>query len=73
MNAQDLLTHAESLPADDRAFLAESLMRSLGEPDPAIDAQWTKLARERLADLREGEVAPIGGEEAMKCLRDRSV
>jgi hypothetical protein len=72
MNAQDLLTQAEALPVEERAFLAESLMRSLGEPDPAVEAQWTKLARERLAELREGEVAPVRGDDAMKRLLSRT-
>lgn len=58
-----LIEEALSLPVEERALLADSLLRSLNMPDAAIDANWTEVARRRLQELRSGRVKPIPGDE----------
>ena len=52
-----------SLPAEQRAIIADSILRSLNPPDADIDSEWAQVAERRLAELRSGKVKPIPGEE----------
>ncbi len=50
-----LLEEALKLPPDERAALADSLLRSLEGPvDPVVDAAWRAEIRRRVADLDAG-------------------
>jgi hypothetical protein len=63
MKTKVLIEEALSLPVEERALLADSLLRSLNLPNTAIDAKWTEVARTRLRDLRSRKVKPIPGDE----------
>ncbi len=63
MNTKELLDAAISLPVEERACLADSILRSLNAPDSEIDRQWTDIAQRRLHELRSGNVHPIPGSE----------
>ncbi len=63
MKTKKLVEEALSLPVEERAVLADSLLRSLNTPDAAIDAQWVAVAQSRLAELRSGQVQAVPGEE----------
>jgi putative addiction module component (TIGR02574 family) len=58
-----LIEEALSLPVDERAIIADSLLRSLNMPDTTIDIKWAAVARRRLQELRSGKVKPIPGEQ----------
>ncbi len=63
MTTRKLIEQALSLPVEERALIADSLLRSLNMPDKAIDTQWTEVAKRRLQELRSGKVKPIPGDE----------
>jgi putative addiction module component (TIGR02574 family) len=63
MKTRNLIEEALSLPVEERASLADSLLRSLNRPDVAIDAQWAEAARRRRDELRTGIVKAIPGDE----------
>ena len=63
MKTKKLIEEALSLPIEERALLADSLLRSLNMPNAAIDAQWAEVAKRRLQELRSGQVKPIPGDE----------
>ena len=63
MTTKELIAEAASLPVEERAILAESILRSLNAPDPDRDRKWVAVAQRRLAELRTGQVAPVPGEE----------
>ena len=63
MKTKKLIEEALSLPVEERAIIADSLLRSLNMPDATIDAKWAEVARERLQELRSGKVKPIPGDE----------
>ena len=63
MTARELIEQALSLPVEERALIAESLLRNLNAPDTTIDAKWAEVARRRLQELRSGKVKPIPGDE----------
>jgi putative addiction module component (TIGR02574 family) len=63
MTTKKIIQEALSLPIEERALIADSLLRSLNMPNTDIDAKWTKVAKRRLQELRSGKVKPIPGDE----------
>ncbi|MBI4962669.1 MAG: addiction module protein [Desulfomonile tiedjei] len=63
MTTRKLIEEALSLPVEERALIADSLLRSLNAPNTAIDAKWTEVAKRRLQELRSGKVKAIPGDE----------
>ncbi len=60
---KELIEEVVSLPVEERAIVAESILRSLNPPESEIDRQWAQVAERRLAELRSGAVKPIPGEQ----------
>ena len=63
MKTKKLIEEALSLPVEERAIIADSLLSSLNMPDTAIDAKWAEVARTRLQELSSGKVKPIPGDQ----------
>jgi putative addiction module component (TIGR02574 family) len=63
MNAKQLIDEAVSLPVEERAFVVDSLLRSLKQPESEIDKKWAVESKRRLAELRSGKVQAIPGDE----------
>jgi putative addiction module component (TIGR02574 family) len=63
MTTKQLIDEAVSLPVEERAFVVDSLLRSLNQPESEIDKQWAAEANRRLAELRSGQVRAIPGDE----------
>jgi putative addiction module component (TIGR02574 family) len=59
----EIIAEVASLPVDERAMVADSILRSLNASDPEIDAKWAQVAQRRLAELRSGSVKPVPGEQ----------
>ncbi len=62
MTTKKIIEEALSLPVEERALIADSLLRSLNMPSPDIDAKWTETAKRRLQELRSGKVKPVPGD-----------
>ena len=58
---KELIEEVVSLPVEERAIVAESILRSLNPPESEIDRQWAQVAQRRLAELRSGAVKPVPG------------
>ena len=65
MTTQQLIDEAVSLPVEERALVADSLLRSLNAPEGEAERKWVALAQRRLAEVRSGQVKPITGEEVL--------
>lgn len=63
MTTKELIREVVSLPVEDQALVAESILRSLNAPESDVDRKWAKVARRRLAELRSGKVKSVPGEE----------
>lgn len=66
MTIRKIIEEALSLPIEERALIADSLLRSLNMPNTAIDAKWTEVAKRRLQELRSGKVKPIPGDDVFE-------
>jgi putative addiction module component (TIGR02574 family) len=71
LTTKKLIEQALSLPVEERALIADSLLRSLNVPDTAIDPKWTEVAKRRLQELRSGKVKPIPGDEVFSEVLER--
>jgi putative addiction module component (TIGR02574 family) len=63
-----------SLPAEEREELADELYDSLDEEvalDPEWERAWTKELQNRIADVAQGRVELIDGDEVHRRLRDK--
>lgn len=63
MTTKDMLEQALKLDPAKRFELAESILHSLDQPDPAIDAVWIDEAERRLAAYRAGKAKGIPAED----------
>jgi putative addiction module component (TIGR02574 family) len=71
-HAENLLQSALSLPANDRAEIAASLIESLDEETEAdVEAAWVDEVKRRLESIDKGEVQLIPAEEVMRSMRER--
>ena len=71
MNTHELITEALSLPVEERALIADSILRSLNAPDTESDKKWIAEAKRRLDEMRAGKVKPIPGGEVFARIRER--
>jgi len=66
MKTKEIIAEAVSLPVEERALLVDSLLSSLNTPESAFDKNWLVVAKDRLQQLKSGEVKAISGEEVFK-------
>ena len=63
MTTQQIIQEAASLPVEERAEVADFILRTLNAPESDIDRKWAEVAKKRLAELRSGKVKAIPGDE----------
>ena len=63
MKTSELIAEATSLPVEERAMVADCILRSLNPPDPVIEAKWAAVAKRRMAELRSGQAQPVPANE----------
>jgi putative addiction module component (TIGR02574 family) len=71
VDTQTLIDEAVALPVEQRALVVDSILRSLNPTDSRIDLEWAAIARQRLAELRSGEVTAVPAEEVFDRVRAR--
>jgi putative addiction module component (TIGR02574 family) len=65
VRAKELLEEELSLPADERAVLAEGLLTSLDRPDARIDELWARETEERAFAHDAGQMAAYPAEDVL--------
>jgi len=63
LKTKDLIAEAISLPVEERAMVVDTILRSLNPPDSDIDKKWAAIAKQRVEELRSGEVSAVPGED----------
>jgi putative addiction module component (TIGR02574 family) len=66
MKTQALIAEAMALPLEERARVADTLLRSLNPVDAENDAQWAALAKRRPQEIRSGRVQPVAGDKVLE-------
>ncbi len=60
---QELVEEVLLLPIEDRAYIVDSLIKSMNLVDPNIDSKWLEVSKRRLNELKSGEVKGVLGDE----------
>ncbi|TAN45560.1 MAG: addiction module protein [Nitrospirae bacterium] len=68
---KEIIHEAESLPIEERAMVIDSLLRMFNPPIAEFDAEWVKIAKQRLVELRSGQVRAISGNEVFAKIQKR--
>lgn len=63
MSSKKVLEQALALKPDERFLIVEGILRSLDEPDEALDTLWVEEAEKRLHAYRKGNLKGIPMEE----------
>jgi putative addiction module component (TIGR02574 family) len=71
VTTKDLINEAVSLPVEQRVRLVDALLQTLNPPEAEVDREWAAVAQRRLAELREGKVEPVSGDEVFQRIRKR--
>jgi putative addiction module component (TIGR02574 family) len=66
MKTDDLIEEIRSLPVEERAHLADVILKSLNQPASDMDQKWGELADQRLSDLKTGLAQAIPGEQVFE-------
>ena len=66
MKTKDLIAEAVLLPVEERVLVVDSLLRSLDTPESETDTKWAAVAKQRIQQLRSGEIATISAAEVFK-------
>jgi hypothetical protein len=71
MKTKDIIAEMLSLPIEQRAIVADELLKSLNPPEAEIDNKWFALAKQRLDDINSSKVKPINGEDVFQKIKKR--
>jgi len=71
MKTKELINKAVSLPVEERALIADSLLRCLNQPESEIDKKWAAVATRRLAEMRAGSAESVPGQKVFEKIRKR--
>jgi len=63
MKTDDLLREIESLPVEERARVADSVLKTLNPPESEIDKKWAEVAKRRLDEIKAGSVKTESGQD----------
>lgn len=63
MKSEEIIAEVSRLPVEERALIAESILRSMDPADPDCEREWTRVAGQRLEEIRAGQVQPVSGEQ----------
>lgn len=66
MKTKDVIAEAISLPIEDRAMVVDAILKSLNPTESDIDKKWAAVARQRLQELRSGEVEGMPGDDVFQ-------
>lgn len=71
MQTAELIAEIAALPIEERAMVADCVLKSLNIPDPEIDKKWIAVALERLAELESGQAKLIPANEVFERINKR--
>ena len=69
--AEKLIEQALSLPAEERAEVAERLLSSLEPPLSAIDQLWAQEAEDRVDAYERGDIEAIPAKDVFNAIKNR--
>jgi putative addiction module component (TIGR02574 family) len=66
---EELSRKARSLPPEERVRLAEELLATIQQVDPAVEAAWDEELRQRLTEIESGTAKLVPADEVFAGVR----
>ena len=63
LSKQEIIEEVLDLPIEDRAYIIDTLIRSMNPVNTEIDRKWIEVSKKRLDELISGKVQGIPGDE----------
>ncbi|MDZ7718445.1 MAG: addiction module protein [Balneolaceae bacterium] len=70
MKTKQLIDEISDLPVDQRAKIADHILKTLNTSDPNVEKAWFQEVETRMEEYRKGKVKLIPAEEVFKSLRE---
>ncbi len=71
MRTEDLIAEATSLPVEERAIVADLILKSLTPTDAEVDRKWKEVALRRVEEIKSGKVNLVSGEKVFERIQKR--
>ena len=71
LSTKELISQAASLPIEERVLIIDTLLKTINMHSEETGRKWISLAKQRLKELRCGEVTGIPGDEVFKKIQQR--
>ena len=71
MKTKELISQIISLPVEDRAFVVDTVLKSMNPTDAETEKKWIAAAKRRASELRSGNVKAIPGDEVFSKIWNR--
>jgi hypothetical protein len=71
MKTDELIQEIQALPVEERARVADLVLKTLNKTESEIDKKWAELAMQRLHEIKTGDVKPVPGEEVFDVIWER--
>jgi len=71
METKKIIDEVISLPVEERALIADSILRSLNPVELEIDKKWIEVAKQRLEDIKSGKIKAVPGDEVFRKIWQR--
>lgn len=69
--AKQLIEEVESLPSEERAFIADSILKTLNPVNEEVQNKWLEVAEKRLQDLKSEKITGIPEGEVFGKIKER--
>ena len=70
MKTKELIAEISDLPVEQRARIADHILKTLNAPEPDIESAWIQEVEERVEEYEKGKVELISAQEVFKSLRE---
>jgi putative addiction module component (TIGR02574 family) len=71
LSTKELISQVASLPIEERVLIIDTLLKTIHMHSEETDRKWIALAKQRLNELRSGEVTGIPGDEVFAKIQQR--
>lgn len=70
-STDQLIQEIQLLPVEERARVADLVLKSLNFTEVEIDRHWSEISLRRLEEINSGKVVPVSGEKVFEEIWDR--
>ncbi len=70
MRTKELIAEISGLPVEQRAKIADHILKTLNTPDPDIETAWIEEVEKRVEEYEKGKVDLVPAREVFRSLKE---